>query len=52
MKSYRDDGSIDQTSGKLDYIYGHKNLEMIVSLLPSDGGVYDNSAFVSVEKKR
>lgn len=52
MKSYREDGSIDKTSGKLDYIYGHKNLERIVRLLPSDGNIYDSNAYISVEKKR
>ena len=51
MESYLVDGSVDKTSGKLDYIYGYKVLEKIVSLLPSNEGVYDSSAFISVEKK-
>ena len=51
IESYRDDGSIEKTSGKLDYIYGHRVLETIVSLLPSDGGIYSSSAFISVGKK-
>lgn len=43
IESYLDDGSVDKTSGKLDYIYGHKALEKIVSLLPSNEGVYDKA---------
>lgn len=34
-----------------DYIYGHRVLETIVSLLPDDGNLYDSSAFISVSKK-
>ena len=51
IKSYRSDGSIENTSGKLDYIYGHCALETIVSLLPTDGKVYDSSAYISVKKR-
>ena len=47
----REDGSVENTSGKLDYIYGHRVLETIVSLLPDDGNLYDSSAFISVSKK-
>ena len=36
IESYRD----EKTSGKLGYIHGHKILETIVSLLPSDGRYY------------
>ena len=49
IESYLDDGSIDKTSGKLDYIYGHKALEKIVYLLPSDESIYDS--FISVENE-
>ena len=41
IESYRDDGSVENTSGKLDYIYGHQVFETIVSLLPKDGKLYD-----------
>ena len=51
IESYRKDGSVENTSGKLDYIYGHRVLETIVSLLPDDGNLYDSSAFISVSKK-
>lgn len=51
IESYEDDGRVRSTSGKLDYIYGHRVLETIVSLLPADGNIYDSSAFVSVSKK-
>ena len=34
IQSYREDGSIENTSGKLGYIYGHRVLETIVGLLP------------------
>ena len=51
IESYRADGSIEKSSGKLDYIYGHRVLETIVSLLPGDGDYYDSSAFISVRKK-
>lgn len=50
IESYRDDGSIEKTSGKLGYIYGHRVLETIVSLLPSDGNRYDSNAFISISK--
>ena len=51
IESYNEDGSIDKTSGDVDYIYGHIILENIVSLLPDDEDYYDSSAFVSVGKK-
>ena len=51
IESYLDDGSIDKTSGELDYIYGHKALEKNASLLPSDGSIYDSSAYISVENE-
>ena len=37
IESYRKDGNIENTSGELDYIYGHRVLETIVSLLPGEG---------------
>ncbi len=52
IESYREDGGIENTSGKLDYIYGHRILETIVSLLPNDGNLFDNNAFISVSRKR
>jgi len=51
IESYNKDGSIDKSSGKLGYIYGHSVLETIVSLLPSDGTQYSSSAFISVTQK-
>ena len=51
IESYKEDGSIDKTSGRLDYIYGHSVLETIVSLLPSDGEERHSSAFISVSRK-
>jgi len=51
IESYRADGSIEKSSGKLGYIYGHRVLESIVSLLPGDDDYYDSSAFISVRKK-
>ena len=52
IESYEEDGSVKNTSGRLDYIYGHSVLETIVSLLPEDGNIYDSSAFISVSKKK
>ena len=34
IESYNGDGAIDKTSGEIDYIFGHKFLENIVSFLP------------------
>ena len=51
IESYREDGSIEKTSGELGYIYGHRVLETIVSLLPSDGNRYESNACVSVSRK-
>ena len=51
IESYWEDGGIENSSGKLGYIYGHHVLETIVSLLPDDGNLYDSSAFISVSKK-
>ncbi len=51
IKSYREDGSTEYTSGKLGYIYGHRVLETIVNLLPEDDSLYDSSAYISVRKK-
>ena len=51
IESYRADGGIEKSSGKLDYIYGHRALETIVSLLPGDGDYYHSSAYISVRKK-
>ena len=48
--SYKENGNIDKTSGKLDYIYGHRVLETIVNLLPRDENYYGSSAFISVRK--
>ncbi len=51
IESFREDGSIENTSGKLGYIYGHRVLETIVSLLPDDGNLYDSSAFIAFSSK-
>lgn len=51
IESYRDDGSVKNSSGKLDYVYGHRVLEKIVSLLPDDDNLYDASAYISVSMK-
>ena len=37
IESYNEDGSLDKTSGKPDYICGYRVLEDIVDLLPRDG---------------
>ena len=50
LEAYREDGSIEKTSGKLGYIYGDRVLETIVSLLPQDGNHYDSSAFISINR--
>lgn len=50
IESYGEDGSVKNTSGKLGYIYGHRSLEKIASLLPEDENVYDSAAFISVKK--
>ena len=34
IESYRDDGRVEKSSGKLGYIYGNRTLERIVSFLP------------------
>lgn len=52
IESYGEDGSVRNTSGRLDYIYGHHSLETIVSLLPEDGSLYDSSAFIAIRKKK
>ena len=51
IESYRDDGAVEKSSGKLGYIYGHRILETIVSLLPSGGKKYGSSACISVHLK-
>ena len=51
IESYRADGSVDKTSGRLDYIYGHRNLEAIVDLLPKDGNQYGSSAYYDIDRK-
>ena len=51
IESYSENGNIENTSGEVDYIYGHRVLETIVSLLPEDGNIYGSSAFVSVSRK-
>ena len=43
IESYSENGSIKHTSGKPDYIYGHRVLETIVSLLPKEGNLYETS---------
>ncbi len=48
IESYREDGGIENTSGKPTYIYFQRVLEEIVSLLPIDGSLYDSSAFISL----
>ncbi len=52
IESYREDGSVEKSSGKLDYIYGHRTLETIVGLLPSNGQLYTSSAFVSIDRNQ
>lgn len=51
IESYKENGTIEKTSGELGYIYGHRTLEAIVKLLPKDGNIYDSSAYVSVTKR-
>ena len=51
LEAYREDGSIEKTSGKLGYIYGDRVLETIVSLLPKDENLYDSSAFISINRE-
>lgn len=51
IELYREEGSIEKTSGELGYIDGHRVLETIVSLLPSDGNCCKSSACVSISKK-
>ena len=40
-----------KTMNKKPYIYGHRNLERIVSFLPSDGKTYDSAACVTINRK-
>ena len=42
IESYSETGRIEKTSGELDYIYGHTNLEKIARLLPYDCHLYDS----------
>lgn len=49
--SYNENGTIGNTSGELDYIYGQRVLEAIVKSLPKTGNLYCNSAYVSVAKR-
>ena len=51
LEAYSKDGTAEKTSGKLGYIYGHRVLETIVSLLPKDGNLYNSAAYVSVKKQ-
>jgi len=51
LEAYSKDASVEKTSGKLGYIYGHRVLETIVSLLPKDGNLYTSAAYVSVKKR-
>ena len=52
IESYCEDGSIDKTSGRCYYIYGHRVLETIVSLLPFDGVDYWSIGYIhSVRRK-
>ena len=44
------DGSIVQTSGEVDYIYGNRILETIVSLLPHSNDFCAN-AYIHWDKK-
>ena len=52
LEAYREDGSIEKTSGKLGYIYGDRVLKTIVSMLPKDENLYDSSAFISIKRIR
>lgn len=45
-------GKVIRSSGKPGYIYGQKNLERIVSLLPATVGHYGVSAYISVKGRR
>lgn len=50
ITQFAEDGSIIQTSGELGYIYGHRILETIVSLLPHCNDFCAN-AYIHVAKK-
>lgn len=50
IEAFSEDGDIIKTSGELDYIYGHKNLEAIVSCLPSDGMPVNAPAYIKVKE--
>lgn len=50
IESYDEDGSVDNTSGGLENIYGHNILETFIGLLPDNGELYDSSAFILVRK--
>ena len=45
INSYKEDGSIDKTSGKLGYIYGQRILEAITELLPLSTEHYEKECF-------
>lgn len=51
IESYHEDGSIEKSSGKIDYIYGNEALETIVDLLPRDGNIYGNAADIHDNRK-
>lgn len=52
IESCREDGGIENTSGDIGYIYGHRVLETIVRYLPDDGHLYDSSAFISMSRRK
>ena len=43
IESFKEDGSVENTSGKLGYIYGERVLETIVSMLPPDKEISVNA---------
>ena len=50
ITQFAEDGSIVQTSGEVDYIYGNRILETIVSLLPHSNDFCAN-AYIHGDKK-
>ncbi len=51
INEYSESGEAVYSSGEIDYIYGHKNLERIAATLPSTGQEYGAGAYVSVRKR-
>ena len=52
IEAFSEDGDIIKTSGELDYIYGHKVLEAIVSCLSSDGMPVNAPAYINVKEDK